>query len=185
MQLPTFLQTDRLILRPHAEEDFEGFYRVITNEEATRFLRFREGERERAALELFYQDILESLYSAHPVFGLAIVEKGSRDYIGFCGLNEHPSGEGAEVYYVFHPDVWGKGYATEAAERLFDYAFSILELPRVDTFLLPGNEASLAVANKLGMQDLGLTEHREYEQPVHRFRLTYNEHFSGKGNGDA
>ncbi|MDP5169100.1 MAG: GNAT family N-acetyltransferase [Bacteroidia bacterium] len=171
MLLPDLLTTDRLILRPHQPDDFDGFYRVITNKEATRFVQFSEDDQSRDYLEAFFQEILSTMNSSHPVFGLAILEKGSRDYVGFCGLSELPDDSGTETYYVLNPDMWGKGYATEAAQKLFEYAFSVLDLPHLDTFLVDENKASHLVAHKLGMQDLGLTDHREYSRPVRRFRV--------------
>lgn len=172
MRLPDLLTTDRLLLRPHQAEDFEGFYSLITNPEATRYVNLAEEERSKAQLSQFFEEAISSRNSPNPVFGLAIVEKGSRRYVGFCGLSPLPDGSGTETYYVFDPAIWGQGYATEAASRLFEYAFSVLNLPHIDTFLVPANKPSLVMAQRLGMKDMGLSEHHEYDQPVHRFRAT-------------
>lgn len=178
MLLPDLLTTDRLILRPHLETDFTGFSSVIQNEDATRFVQLPEEDREEQALEAFFLEILSTVDSPSPVFGLAILEKGTRQYIGFCGLSELPDDSGTETYYILHPDHWGKGYATEAAQRLFEYAFSVLNVPHLDTFLVDDNSASHQVAEKLGMKDMGPTSHHEYQQDVRRFRVTHSDFFS-------
>ncbi len=172
MLLPDLLTTDRLLLRPHVMKDFEGFYRVITDKEAMRFIHLSEEDRSKQQLLTFFSEVVGTLGSAQPVFGLAILEKGSRKYIGFCGLSELPDGTGTETYFVIHSELWGQGHATEAAQKLLEYAFSVLKLPHVDTFLVPENTASHLVASKLGMKDLGLTHHHEYTIPVSRFRVT-------------
>ncbi len=172
MLLPELLITDRLILRPHLREDFEGFRSVIQNDDATRFVRLPEEDKTEEALKNFFYDILKTITSPSPVFGLAIVEKGTHNYVGFCGLSELPDDSGTETYYVLHPDHWGKGYATEAAQKLFEYAFSVLALPHLDTYLVDDNKASHQVAEKLGMKDMGPATHHEYEQAVRLFRVT-------------
>lgn len=177
MRLPESLKTDRLILRPHLESDLEAFVSVIRNEDATRFVSIPEEDKSVEALKGFFSEILSTINSPSPVFGLAILEKGTHHYVGFCGLSELPDDSGTETYYVLHPDHWGKGYATEAATRLFEYAFSILRLSHLDTFVVEGNNASLQVAEKLGMKDLGPATHREYQEPVRKFRVTRSEFF--------
>jgi len=44
----------------------------------------------------------------------------------------------------------GRGYATEAALALRDWAFSTLKLPSLVSYIAPGNAASVAVAERLG-----------------------------------
>ena len=46
---------------------------------------------------------------------------------------------------------WGRGYATEAAQAVRDYAFNRLRLPRLIAMIDPQNIASIRVAEKLGM----------------------------------
>lgn len=177
MLLPEFLTTDRLLLRPHVEADFEGFRAVIQNEDATRFVQLQEEDKAEEALKGFFHEIISTISSPSPVFGLAILEKGTHQYVGFCGLSELPDDSGTETYYVLHPDHWGKGYATEAAQKLFEYAFSVLNLAHLDTYLVDDNTASHQVAEKLGMKDMGPATHHEYEQAVRMFRVTQNDFF--------
>ncbi|UNK69827.1 GNAT family N-acetyltransferase [Microbacterium sp. H1-D42] len=90
-------------------------------------------------------------------FGLWAVE--SRDtgrVIGQCGLTRQSgSGEEAiEVGYLFCHDVWGKGYATEAAAGCVQLAFDTIDaLPgdAVHAQIRDTNIASMNVAIRLGM----------------------------------
>jgi RimJ/RimL family protein N-acetyltransferase len=84
-------------------------------------------------------------------------------------LKPLPDGVGeVEVGWHLHPDSWGRGYATEAARAVLDRAFDdgLLEVYAV---VRPGNEPSLAVCRRLGMQPLGRTS-RWYSCELEAFR---------------
>lgn len=81
-----------------------------------------------------------------------------------------PNGVGeVEVGWHLHPDCWGRGYATEAARAVVERGFE-LGLPEVYAVVRPGNEPSLAVCRRLGMQPLGRMR-RWYDVEVEAFRL--------------
>ncbi len=66
-----------------------------------------------------------------------------------------------EIGWAVHPDDWGKGYATEAAWRVMDWAFEELKIHRIVAFCHADNVASVRVMQKLGMhQDGRLRETR-------------------------
>lgn len=88
-------------------------------------------------------------------FGLfAACRKDDGCLIGDCGLElmdvdgEHV----AELGYDFRSDCWNQGYATEAACAVRDYAFTVLELPRLVSLVRLGNQASARVAEKTGLK---------------------------------
>ena len=73
--------------------------------------------------------------------------------IGTCGFTriDFPHNCG-ELGYVLNPDYHKKGYATEAAKRVLCFGFEVLELHRIEAKFMQGNDASLHVMEKLGMQ---------------------------------
>lgn len=85
-------------------------------------------------------------------FGTWLVELGGR-VIGWDGLR-HATVAGRpelELLWFISPDHWGHGYATEIAREAVRVAFEVLELDDVVAFTPPGNAASRAVMEKLGM----------------------------------
>jgi GNAT superfamily N-acetyltransferase len=84
-------------------------------------------------------------------------------------LGGPPTVTAAELGWHLHPDSWGHGYATEAARAVVDRAFDdgLLEVYAV---VRPGNEPSLAVCRRLGMQPLGRTT-CWYGRELEAFRL--------------
>ncbi|MGH2884956.1 MAG: GNAT family N-acetyltransferase, partial [Solirubrobacteraceae bacterium] len=84
---------------------------------------------------------------------LGVELSGSGELIGdvvlFLRSVEH---RGGEVGWVFHPDHGGLGYGTEAAHALLHLAFDGLGLHRVIARIDPRNDASLRLAERLGMR---------------------------------
>ncbi len=75
------------------------------------------------------------------------------DLVGYCGLvvKDVDGVEEHEVIYILARDAWGRGYATEIAAGIIDYAFSDRRLSRVISMIHPDNDASARVAERVGM----------------------------------
>jgi [ribosomal protein S5]-alanine N-acetyltransferase len=73
--------------------------------------------------------------------------------IGNCGLLRMEIGgvEAVELGYEFRSDYWNKGYATEAAGAVRDFAFHQLHLPRLTSLVRDGNLGAMRVSEKIGM----------------------------------
>jgi ribosomal-protein-alanine N-acetyltransferase len=71
--------------------------------------------------------------------------------IGHGGLNFVPEFGETEVLWALHPDVWGKGYATETARAALAYGFDTLALKLIFAMTRPDNLASQAVMRRLGL----------------------------------
>jgi RimJ/RimL family protein N-acetyltransferase len=103
-------------------------------------------------------------------FGCWAIEPGDGVPAGTVLFKPLPNGVGeVEVGWHLHPDCWGHGYATEAARAVVERGFE-LGLPEVYAVVRPGNEPSLAVCRRLGMQPLGRMR-RWYDVEVEAFRL--------------
>lgn len=76
--------------------------------------------------------------------------------VGAVGLALVPAHASAEVGYWIGVPAWGRGYATEAAAALFDYAFGGLGVHRVEGRHFTRNAASGRVMQKLGMRPEGV-----------------------------
>ena len=93
--------------------------------------------------------------------------------IGACSVD--PREEGPELGYWFGVSFWGRGYATEAARALVDYAFGDLGCETLHSGARVSNPASRRVLEKCAFQWTGvrLTRIRSINSaaPVDRFRL--------------
>jgi RimJ/RimL family protein N-acetyltransferase len=61
-------------------------------------------------------------------------------------------GQQAEIGYAFHPDIAGRGYATEAARALLALAFETYRFHRVYASIDTEHLASVRVAQRLAMR---------------------------------
>lgn len=75
-----------------------------------------------------------------------------------------------EIGWHFHPDAWGNGFATEAAQAMIERAFAA-GIDEVYAVTDPLNEPSQAVCRRLGLTDLGLKTDW-YDRELRAFRLS-------------
>ncbi len=143
------VETDRLLLRKLELADVPWLARLWCDPDVT---RYEGGPREFASVE---KSLREDAMSGQPdPFDLwALVEKSTNRLIGHCGLIEKDveGQQEIEVTYTLAQDAWGKGYATEIAGALRDYAASVLKVSRLIALIHPENVASERVAHKIGM----------------------------------
>ena len=172
MSIPESLDSKRLKIRRFKKSDFDSFFRFLSDPKATQHLTFSEGELGRENVEAFFAEIIDSYDTSNPIFGYAVVEKSSGKYVGAMGLTALTKEKGSETIFVFLPEFWRKGYATEAGKALFTCAFEVFSVPKIVSFLADENQAGIRLAEKLGMEFDQMVKHREYPRPVKRYVLT-------------
>lgn len=82
------------------------------------------------------------------------------DFVGQVSLGSISLGSqrGAHVGYWVSRSVAGRGVTPTAVAMVVDYAFTELQLHRIEVNIRPENRASLRVAEKLGLRYEGLRE---------------------------
>lgn len=100
----------------------------------------------------------------------SVRERGSNDYVGRIGLNytRATGSPKVQVGWIVAAGSRGRGYATEMASEAVRVAFEVLELDEVIALITPANEASVAVAGKLGFVESGELEHHGLEHILYR-----------------
>ncbi len=88
----------------------------------------------------------------------ALEEKATGDFVGRVGVQEPATWPDFEAGWAIVKSRWRRGYASEGARVVLDYAFSVLERPHVISLIHPENVASIAVAKGLGETLEGETE---------------------------
>ena len=90
-------------------------------------------------------------------FGLfAIKLKETSEFIGFTGFSI-PSFEShftpsTEIVWRYKKEVWGNGYASEAAKVCLRYCFETLKFDKVFSFTAVVNKPSEELMKRIGMQ---------------------------------
>jgi RimJ/RimL family protein N-acetyltransferase len=147
------IETSRLRLRPLSTADLEPALTYRARADVCRYLPFEPMTRSvllgRLRTDLGRTSISDEGQGL--TLGAELAETGRLigDVVLFFRSREH---RGGELGYVFHPDVAGQGYATEAATAMLDLAFGPFGLHRVIARLDARNEPSARLAARLGMR---------------------------------
>ena len=75
---------------------------------------------------------------------------GDGTCIGQVSINHGPLFPEKELGWMLYDGFEGQGYAHEAAAAMRDWAFDILGLETLVSYVDPGNQKSIAVAERLG-----------------------------------
>jgi len=142
------LETERLVLRMFREGDFEAYARIGADPDVALYIG--------NGLPLTRQEAWRGL-AAHighwtlRGYGMfAIEEKATGEFVGRAGFFNPEGWPGFELGWTLARERWGRGYATEAARRLLDYAFSEMGRDHVISVIQPENAASIRVAERIG-----------------------------------
>jgi ribosomal-protein-alanine N-acetyltransferase len=145
------LETPRLVLRHLEAADLDALFALYRDPEIRRY--YPDGTRTFAETE----EELNYFLNGHPEFtelGLwATVEKNSGAFLGRCGLLPWKIDgiQEVELAFLIAKERWREGFATEASRAILEHARDVLGLERLICLILPGNEASVGVARKVGM----------------------------------
>ena len=147
----SLIKTKRLILREWDEKDLRSFARLNQDPRVLEFL----------PAPLTFQESAEWLkrinqhFREHG-FGQWAVILNTGEFIGYIGLNI-PTFTAhftpcVEISWRLSSKHWGKGYATEGALAVLEYAFSELGLKEIVSLAVPANKRSIRVMEKIGMK---------------------------------
>lgn len=91
----------------------------------------------------------------------SVRERATNDYVGRIGLDYTRATGRPEVQvgWIVAAERRGKGYATEMAREAIRIGFEVLELDHLIALIITENEASLAIAEKLGFHEAGEIDH--------------------------
>ncbi|KWX87885.1 GNAT family acetyltransferase [Paenibacillus riograndensis] len=144
----TDLYTERLHLRKMKVSDSSSLYKIWSDPAVTKFMNVSCFTNENQAIDMI--NLLENLYHENKAIRFSIILMESNEIIGSCGYNSLDfENAKAEIGYDIAKAFWGKGYASEASRSLLDYAFSSLNLNRIEAKVAPQNVNSIKLLQKL------------------------------------
>ncbi|HEY2361630.1 MAG TPA: GNAT family N-acetyltransferase [Candidatus Angelobacter sp.] len=165
MEQVVVLETSRLRLREFVPQDAGALATVLGDPIA---MQYYPAAFDRAEIDAWIRRNRARYFD--PGFGLwAMVLKDSGEMIGDCGcfLRDVDGRDDIEIGYHVRRDLWGKGYATEAAQACMQYAFTRLGVNRVISLIRPENLQSIRVAEKNGMTCEKIIFWRGYEHCIY------------------
>ncbi|HET8941140.1 MAG TPA: GNAT family N-acetyltransferase [Rudaea sp.] len=147
------LETPRLLLRPLQLDDFDAWAELSADAETMRFLG---GVQPRSVAWRSFLFVAGG-WSLQGFAPFSVIEKASGRWIGRVGPLCPEGWPGTEIGWTIARHVWGRGYASEAAEAATDWAFRTLGWTEIIHCIHADHAASQAVARKLGSSPLRTT----------------------------
>lgn len=148
MKRQVYLETERTILRNLTINDAEDFYALNLDKEVLKYTGDQPFENiEKAKNFLINYD----QYQNYGVGRLAVIEKATSKFIGWCGLKYNSKKDEYDIGFRFFRAYWNKGFATETAKRCLDYGFKDLGIQRIVGRAMKENTSSIKVLEKNGM----------------------------------
>jgi ribosomal-protein-alanine N-acetyltransferase len=139
------VRTERLRLRPASEADLEPLHSILGDRAAMAYWStppHRDIEQTR--------EWLAAMIAIASGEGEDFVVELDDRVIGKVGLFRFP-----EIGFIFHPGVWGRGFATEALRAVLDRTFAVHRLPAVEADVDPRNQPCLKLLDRLGFIEVG------------------------------
>lgn len=146
---PPTLETERLQLRPFADADAEDLFALQSN---AHVLRYWDSPpwADRSSVARFLAGCRRMAEEGSGA-RVAIERTCDQMFVGWCTFNSwNPEFRSGSLGYCLNEAAWGRGYATEAAQVLLQWAFDTLDLNRVQAETDTRNLASARVLEKLG-----------------------------------
>lgn len=141
------IRTPRLTLRPARAEDAAAMHAVFTRPEAMTWWSSPPHE----TMEQTHAWLASMM--ARQASGLDFLVEFEGRVVGKAGFWKAP-----DVGYILHPDVWGRGLATEACEAVIDRLFAVTDHAEATADVDPENAASIRLLEKLGFVRTGFAE---------------------------
>jgi len=145
--------TNRLILRPITDDDAQDIFAYSRNEN----VGIHAGWKAHANIDETREIMRIIFLNKENVYGIESKETGK--LLGSIGLIADPKRQNNNARmlgYAIGEEYWGKGYTTEAAQRLINYGFEVLNLDLISSYCYPSNGRSKRVLEKCGFQYEGL-----------------------------
>ncbi len=160
------LETERLILRQITESVNDGrdSLEFINDYSVYRFWGLydekndtngRRKPKKKIQTDYHYRATMKEYKAGRELSWLMELKETGR-VIGEIVLYDFKLKKQADIGYRISKRYWGQGFATEAGEAIVNFAFSDLELNRIQIRCFTDNPGSVRIAEKLGFQKEGL-----------------------------
>ena len=149
---PEVIETQRLVLRRPRAADAEHVYAYGRDPEVTRFMDWETHRSVRDAAEFIA--LAATRWDSGEEYSWLVTVKPDDVPVGGVGCRVR--GHAVDFGYALARGHWGRGYATEAARAVVEWAFAIDGVHRVWATCDTANAASARVLEKAGLTREGV-----------------------------
>lgn len=166
------IKTSRLTLKPIDLSHLHSTYEYSGNLENTKYMMFLPYTSLEETREVLEQSV-KYWQSENPLYLHFAILLEDR-HIGEVSIYYTDNPNEGELGWVIHRDFWNRGYTTESARAVMDYAVNTLGMNRIIACCDSENSASYRVMEKLGMHRVScLPGRKNRASDEERFELLY------------
>ncbi len=143
-------ETPRLSFRRVTMGDAPAIFQLNRNYEVIRYTGNLPFSNIKQATEVIQKNIWKQ-YRENDYGRWAVLLKSTNEFIGWCGLKYRPDRDAVDIGYRFTQAHWGKGIATEAAQKCLEIGFKQYQLDCIIGCAFAANKPSIRVLEKIGM----------------------------------
>ena len=159
LEVKPILETPRLILRPLTPDDVPDLRRWLARDEIYTYWGRPASKGEREPETMFVDPRPWVKRKPSPDFKWGMVSKDTNTVIGDISVFDIENSRMGSVGYRLDPELWGRGYATEALRAAVNFIFTHTELDRLQATADVRNTASNRVLEKCGFLREGTIRH--------------------------
>lgn len=154
------IETERTIMRRLSKEDAIDFYNLNLDKEVLKYTGDQPFENIQASIDFLTN---YDQYEKYGVGRLAVIDKRTFKFIGWCGLRYSREKNEYDIGFRFLKNYWNKGFATETAKKCLEYGFEALKIDRIVGRAMKENIGSIKVLEKIGMK---FKENFDFEEQI-------------------
>lgn len=148
MTAPT-LTTDRLVLRQLELDDSDALFKTLSDDHVMRY--WSNGPHQTVNETRAYIVWNADAQADHLCWAITTDGAAAMGWVILIPRRK----ANFELGYILGRDYWRKGYLTEAANAVLNYAFGEMGARRIMADTDPDNDASIALLGKLGFRKVG------------------------------
>jgi ribosomal-protein-alanine N-acetyltransferase len=146
----TLFETSHLLVRHLALDDLDAMFNIFNDPNVTRWM----GDGSPLTREQCKKwiEVSQRNYETKGFGASAVIEKSTGGFIGCSGIVYDAERQEPEIIYAFHPNAWGKGYASELVPAMLTYGLTDCNLEHILATIDSENKASQHIVQKTGMK---------------------------------
>ncbi len=155
-RFPVLNVNERLLLREPRTSDAAAYLTYINHPEVARYVPDSCLPKNEAQAATEMQWNLD-LYTQHKSIAWSIVDRQTQTMVGCISFESWTRyHRRIEIAYDLNPMYWRQGIMTQCLAKVFEYAFDVMEVNRIEAFTTTYNAPSIALLTKMGFEQDGL-----------------------------
>ncbi len=145
------ITTARLLLGPIQKADATALLLLRSDEKVMQYID-KERTKTIAEAEALIKHINDDADNNNGItWRISLKDADPNQLVGTIGfwriIKQHHR---AEIGYMLHPGLWGKGFMQEALQAVIDFGFNNMQLHSIEAHINPANAASAGILEKMG-----------------------------------